>query len=110
MSNIEQDTLRNTKELDLVFSETNVGPRLQIGLSSVETEIPWETHHTLTQFFRVEEGTGILYVGPRSWDLSDGVAAIVPQGYPHRIINTGPKPLKLYSVYAKDSAIKTWDH
>lgn len=113
--NIERSTLKNDKQLDLVFDESSRAPRLQVGLQSINDEVPWEKHRFLTQFFRVESGTGTLEIGrslsrTETFPLQDGSAAIVPAGCPHRIRNTGTKPLKLYSIYAKDSDTKEWLH
>lgn len=113
---IEQGTLKNDKPMDLVFKESGDAPRLQVGYQSVLWDIPWETHRYVTQFFRVERGQGKLEIQtPGSPDvetymLHDGSAAIIPTGYPHHIVNMGPEPLKLYSIYAKNSDFPDWIH
>lgn len=113
--NIERSTLKNDKQMDLVFDESSRAPRLQVGLQSIKDEVPWEKHRFVTQFFRVESGKGVLEIGrglskTETFPLEDGSAAIVPAGCPHRIRNTGKNPLKLYSIYAKDSDTKEWLH
>lgn len=56
--------------------------------------------HQLDQFFRVEEGTGVAILDGTRTDISPGFAVLVPAGASHNIINTGSKPLKLYTLYA----------
>ena len=116
---IERATRKNAKPLDLVFDEPTdnpLGARLQVGLSSVIKDIPWESHEHVTQFFRVESGKGIFKIvidgKMQTYPLHDGSAAIIPSGHYHYIQNTSTDgtPLKLYSIYAKDTDMKEWIH
>ena len=56
--------------------------------------------HKLDQFFRVEEGSGEAILDGVRTPISEGFAIIVPAGAKHNIVNTGPSPLKLYTLYA----------
>ena len=56
--------------------------------------------HKLDQFFRVEAGRGEAEVDGVRTAIQAGFAVIVPAGARHNIINTGPEPLKLYTLYA----------
>jgi mannose-6-phosphate isomerase-like protein (cupin superfamily) len=56
--------------------------------------------HRLDQFFRVEAGRGEAEVDGVRTPIQAGHAVIVPAGARHNIINTGPEPLKLYTLYA----------
>ena len=62
-------------------------------------EIGAEVHH-LDQFFRVEEGSGEAVLDGVRTAIQAGFAVVVPAGTNHNIINTGPVPLKLYTLYA----------
>lgn len=62
-------------------------------------EIGHEVHH-LDQFFRVEAGAGEAVMEGVKTPIRTGFAMIVPAGMHHNIINTGPVPLKLYTLYA----------
>lgn len=84
------------------------GRLLQLTLMSIPVggEIGLEVHHGVDQFLRIEEGRGIVKMG-RSKDnldyireLYDGYSIFVPYDTWHNIINTGNRPLKLYSIYA----------
>jgi mannose-6-phosphate isomerase-like protein (cupin superfamily) len=56
--------------------------------------------HQLDQFFRVEEGTGVVVMDGTRMPVKAGFAIVVPMGASHNIINTGTTPLKLYTVYS----------
>lgn len=84
------------------------GRHLQLTLMSINVgdDIGLEVHPRLDQFIRIEEGQGLVQMGDRKHCLdfqqtvSDDFAVIIPAGKWHNIINTGNKPLKLYSIYA----------
>ena len=84
------------------------GKHLQLTLMSIKPgeDIGLETHPDLDQFIRIEEGQGIVMMGDRKDKLDlqqrvyDGYAIIIPAGKWHNLINTGCKPIKLYSIYA----------
>jgi mannose-6-phosphate isomerase-like protein (cupin superfamily) len=56
--------------------------------------------HTLDQFFRVEEGSGEAILDGVRTPIRAGFAIVVPAGAKHNIVNTGTRPLKLYTLYA----------
>ena len=63
-------------------------------------------HRNIDQFLRIEDGDAFVQMGPREDDLSfeqqaqTDSAIMVPAGMFHNVINTGSKPLKIYSIYA----------
>ncbi|MFZ2098752.1 MAG: cupin domain-containing protein [Anaerolineales bacterium] len=65
-------------------------------------EIGNEVHHTVDQFFRIEEGEAKFVFGGKEEHLvKAGDAVIVPAGTFHNVINTSSKDqLKLYTVYS----------
>ncbi|HHV72847.1 MAG TPA: cupin domain-containing protein [Clostridia bacterium] len=84
------------------------GPHLQAVLMSIIVggEIGLEVHPNLDQFIRIEEGQGIIQMGNRKDRLDfqrmvyDNYAIFIPAGKWHNLINTGCKPIKLYTIYA----------
>jgi len=84
------------------------GCHLQLTLMSINVgeDIGLEVHPHLDQFLRIEEGQGLVMMGDCKEQLNlqamvcDGYAIFVPAGKYHNLINTGCKPLKLYSIYA----------
>jgi mannose-6-phosphate isomerase-like protein (cupin superfamily) len=102
--NIEEATKQNETFRTAIWT----GSYLQLTLMSIEVgdEIGLELHPDLDQFLRIEEGQGIVKMGDRKDRLDfmtkvyDDFAIIIPAGKWHNLINTGYKPLKLYSIYA----------
>lgn len=84
------------------------GKHLQVTLMSINVgeDIGLEIHPRLDQFIRIEEGEGLVKMGARKDRLDfeervyDDFAFLIPAGTWHNLINTGNKPIKLYSIYA----------
>lgn len=84
------------------------GCHLQLTLMSIRVgeDIGLEMHPDVDQFIRIEEGQGIVKMGDRKDRLEfqrnvyDDYAIVIPAGKWHNLINTGCRPLKLYSIYA----------
>lgn len=84
------------------------GKHLQVTLMSIRPgeDIGLEVHPELDQFLRIEDGHGIVMMGDSKDRLDfqqivrENYAIFVPAGKWHNLINTGYKPIKLYSVYA----------
>lgn len=102
--NIEEVTLQN----DTFRTALWTGSHLQLTLMSIPVgeEIGLENHPEVDQFIRVEGGEGLVKMGDRKDKLDyvtkvyDNFAIIIPAGKWHNLINTGYKPLKVYSIYA----------
>lgn len=102
--NIEEATKQNNNFRTALWT----GDHLQLTLMSIKVgeEIGLEIHPNLDQFIRIEEGQGLVKMGDRKDRLNfqekvyDDFAFIIPAGKWHNLINTGKKPLKLYSIYA----------
>lgn len=102
--NIEEATKQNNNYRVALWT----GCYLQLTLMSINVgeDIGLEVHHDLDQFIRIEEGQGVIKMGDRKDHLDfqrevyDDYAIIIPAGTWHNLINTGCKPLKLYSIYA----------
>lgn len=102
--NIEEATLQNDNFRLALWT----GEYLQLTLMSINPgdDIGLEIHDDHDQFLRIEEGEGLVMMGDSKDCLdfqrrvSDNYAVFVPAGKWHNLINTGCKPLKLYSIYA----------
>lgn len=101
---IEEATKQNNTFRTAIWT----GQHLQLTLMSINAgeDIGMENHPELDQFLRIEEGEGIVQMGDSKDQLdfqrkvADDFAIIIPAGKYHNVINTGSKPLKLYSIYA----------
>lgn len=97
-----------TKENDTFRTALWTGCHLQLTLMSINVgeDIGLEMHPDLDQFIRIEEGQGLVLMGDRQDRLdfrrqvSDDFVFIIPAGKWHNLINTGNRPIKLYSIYA----------
>lgn len=100
------DIEKATKQNENFRTALWTGQYLQLTLMSIENEIGMEVHPQLDQFIRVEEGQGLVMMGAAQDQLNlqspvtKDTAFIIPAGTWHNLVNTGNRPLKLYSIYA----------
>ncbi len=102
--NIEAITEENNNYRTTIWT----GDHLQLTLMSINPgeDIGLEMHPHVDQFIRIEEGKGMVQMGPQMNRLdfrrkvSAGYAIIIPAGTWHNLTNTGNMPIKLYSIYA----------
>ena len=102
--NIDKATKKNNNFRTALWT----GNHLQLTLMSLKVgeDIGLEIHPSVDQFICIEEGQGLVKMGQSKDKLDfqervfDDFAFIIPAGKWHNLINTGNKPLKLYSIYA----------
>ncbi|MBI1407858.1 MAG: cupin domain-containing protein [Caulobacter sp.] len=77
------------------------GKYLQLVLMALQPgeEIGEEVHEDRDQFFRIEQGHGEVWIDGHSTPIKGGDGIVVPAGARHNVINTGTRPLKLYTLY-----------
>lgn len=97
VANIEELTDENTDFRHVLYS----GTKLQLVLMSLEpgTEIGGEIHADTDQFFRIEEGKGMVVIDGVTHKVKAGDGIVVPAGAHHNVICTGHEALKLYTLY-----------
>jgi len=89
------------------------GKHLQLVLMTLQPgeEIGEEVHEDRDQFFRIEEGSGMIDIDGVENPVEDDIAVIVPAGARHNVRNTGEEPLQLYTIYAppehKDGVVQS---
>lgn len=98
IADIEDRTEENVDYRRVLYTGRNI----QLVLMSLlpGEEIGEEVHADRDQFFRVEQGQGEVLIDGRTTPIEDDTAIIVPAGARHNIINTGGRPLRLYTLYA----------
>lgn len=97
--NIENATLDNRNFRKVLYTSKHS----QLVLMSLRPgeEIGMEVHEENDQFFRFESGQGKCIIDGHEYELSDGVAIVVPAGAQHNVINTSAtEDLKLYTIYS----------
>lgn len=103
VTDIEAATLAN----DAFRTTLWTGTHLQLTLMALQPggEVGLEVHHHIDQFLRIEQGAGLVEMGPDRDDLSfrrevgDDDVILVPAGSWHNVTNTGDGLLRLYSLY-----------
>ena len=99
VENLESMATKNTNFRKVVYT-TETMQLVLMALPPTE-EIGVETHVDTVQFFRVEEGKGIVLINDTNYILRPGTCIIVPAGAKHNIINTDTQSwLKMYTIYA----------
>ena len=89
------------------------GKQLQLVLMTLQPgeEIGEEVHEDRDQFFRIEEGSGVVDIDGVENPVEDDIAVIVPAGARHNVRNTGDEPLQLYTIYGppehKDGVVQS---
>jgi len=78
------------------------GPHLQLVLMALQPgeALGEEVHAGTDQYFRVEEGTGTVWIDGDETRIDTDMVVIVPAGARHNLKNTGHRPLKFYTLYA----------
>ena len=96
-ANIEKLTEDNTDFRRVLYT----GHNLQLVLMALPPgcDIGSEVHDDRDQFFRIEAGSGEVWIDDVCNKVKADDAVIVPQGAKHNVINTGTEPLKLYTIY-----------
>ncbi len=102
--NIDRATKQNSNFRTALWT----GDHLQVTLMSIKVgdDIGLEIHPDTDQFIRIEDGQGTVRMGKSKDNLDfqanarEDFAIMIPAGTWHNIINSGNKPLKVYSIYA----------
>jgi mannose-6-phosphate isomerase-like protein (cupin superfamily) len=105
---IEDLTEENTDFRRVLYT----GKHLQLVLMALNPgeEIGEEIHTDRDQFFRIEAGSGEVWIDGVRTAIGGDDGIVVPAGAKHNVINTGDKALKLYTVYGppehKDGVVR----
>lgn len=97
VANIEDLTEANKDFRHVLYT----GQNLQLVLMSLTPgqDIGKETHAAHDQFFRIERGSGEIVIDGVTHKVDSGAGIVVPAGALHNLVNTGDKPMKVYTIY-----------
>ena len=97
VADIEDLTEKNSDFRRVLYT----GKNLQLVLMSLRPgeEIGEEVHDDRDQFFRIEQGKGEVWIDGKRSKVESDDAIVVPAGARHNVMNTGDKPLRLYTLY-----------
>ena len=96
-ADLEEATIANNDFRRVLYT----GEHLQLVLMSLAPgeEIGEEVHEDRDQFFRFEEGEGVVLIDGKENRVEDDFAVIVPAGARHNVRNTSDEPLQFYTLY-----------
>lgn len=109
VANIEELTEENTDFRRVLYS----GSKLQLVLMCVKPgeELGGEIHADTDQFFRIEDGKGMVVIDGVTHKVRAGDGVVVPAGAHHNVICAGHAALKLYTIYGpphhRDQLVQT---
>jgi mannose-6-phosphate isomerase-like protein (cupin superfamily) len=98
-ADLEVETRKNTDFRRVLYT----GKYSQLVLMRLRPgeDIGMETHDDVDQFFRFEEGEGMVVIDDTRHPVKDGSGVIVPSGAKHNVMNTSKTAdLKLYTIYS----------
>lgn len=97
VDDIEKLTEENTDFRRVLYT----GKNLQLVLMSIPPggDIGEEIHDDRDQFFRVEQGSGEVWIDGHRSPVEADDAFIVPAGARHNVKSMGDGPLRLYTIY-----------
>jgi mannose-6-phosphate isomerase-like protein (cupin superfamily) len=98
-ADLEAETRKNTNFRKVLYT----GKYSQLVLMCLKPgeEIGEETHDDVDQFFRFEEGEGVVAIDGVKHPVKDRSGVVVPSGAKHNVINTSKTAdLKLYTIYS----------
>lgn len=96
--NIDIETSENEAYRNVIYTDANC----QVVLMSLYPgeEIGVEKHSATSQFIKVEDGIGRAMINGQEYNLSEGVAVVIPPNTWHNIIASPDSWLKLYTIYS----------
>jgi mannose-6-phosphate isomerase-like protein (cupin superfamily) len=97
LTNIESKTLKNKNFRKVLY--TNKKQQLVLMSLTPHEEIGMEKHKTISQFIRLEEGSGYAIVEGKKRILKNGSVLIIDPNTYHNII-AGKNGMKLYTIYS----------
>jgi mannose-6-phosphate isomerase-like protein (cupin superfamily) len=98
-ANLEDETRKNADFRRVLY--TGKYSQLVLMCLKPKEDIGEETHDDVDQFFRFEEGEGVVVIDGVKNPVKNGSGVIVPSGAKHNVVNTSKtKALKLYTMYS----------
>ena len=96
---LEKETKKNNYFRHVLYTAEH--SQLVLMTLKPKEEIGMEVHKGIDQFFRIEQGKGVVVINGFKHNVQDGSAVIVPAGSRHNVINTSSTAkLKLYTLYS----------
>lgn len=98
---LQPDTLKFPDTISNTWSERISGESLSSGfIIVIKNEVKAHKHVYHSEHISVLEGTGIMKLGKKTFELKPGVVVFIPKGTVHWVKTTSKIPLKVLSVQA----------
>ncbi|MDZ4758072.1 MAG: cupin domain-containing protein [Bacteroidota bacterium] len=95
----QTDTLKMPDTISNIWIERISGDSLSSGfIIVIRNEVKTHKHLYHSEHISVLEGTGIMKLGKKSFELKPGVVVFIPKGVIHWVKTTSKIPLKVLSV------------
>ncbi len=98
IGNIEEIATKNNHFRQVIYTGTHA--QLVVMSLLPGEDIGVETHGHVDQFFRIQVGTIEITMNGQVSTLTAGMAAIVPAGTKHNLVNIGTSVAKMYTLYS----------
>lgn len=99
LMNLEEETVKNNEFRKVLY--TSKFSQIVLMCLRPREDIGEEVHDDVDQFFRFEEGEGIVTIDGVNHRVKDGMGVIVPAGARHNIANASTgRDLKFYTIYS----------
>lgn len=95
---IDQETRSNEDYRRVLYTAKHA--QLVVMCIAPGDSIGEETHQSVDQFIRLEEGEAAITIGGDVYHIGADFAVVIPAGLKHNITNTGEEDLKLYTLYS----------
>jgi mannose-6-phosphate isomerase-like protein (cupin superfamily) len=97
IDHIEDATVDNSSFRRVLYTDKHL--QLVLMCLAPGEDIGEEVHKDGDQFFRIEEGHGVVTIDGRETAITAGDGIVVPAGARHNLKNLGEKALKFYTLY-----------
>ena len=64
--------------------------------------------HPYKEVFVVQQGTATCTAGDEQIEVKGGQVVVVPDGVPHKFVNTGAGPLRQVDIHPTDRFVTEW--
>lgn len=99
VANIEKAAEENDNFRQVLYTAKH--SQLVLMALKPKEEIGSEVHEDNDQFFRIDQGEGLVVINGEEHEIRDGYAVVIPAGVEHNVINTSEtESLKLYTIYS----------
>lgn len=96
---LQTDTIKIPDTVSNIWVERISGDSLSSGfIITIKNEVKSHKHNYHSEHVSILEGTGIMKLGKKSFEINPGMVIFIPKGTVHWVKTTSKIPLKVLSV------------